>query len=242
MKIFVINLPKDTERKASIEGQLNALGLEAEFIEAIYGKVLKKEEVEKLCPRFNDMGMSIGELGCSLSHLAVYEKIVSENIEAALILEDDATLKSDLIEVINFSHKIVKSRKPNVILLNKTNEYFDAFKKRIDSKYSLVHVIDSAVAIGYIINNSAAKKLINFLTPVKYKADEWKLLREKGVIKLYGVVPPIITPIDAPSTIGKRIYYLTEYDKCNQKRTLKETLKLALWRVFVRSWLKKIRP
>ena len=44
MKIFVINLPEDVDRKNSIERQLQKLGLSYEIFPAIRGKLLSNQE------------------------------------------------------------------------------------------------------------------------------------------------------------------------------------------------------
>lgn len=189
------------------------------------------------------MKMTHGELGCALSHILIYKKMINENIKSALILEDDALIESDvtnLIPIIN--NKLINDKKPKVILLNKTNEYFDVFKHKLNDEYSLVKVIDGVLAVGYIINNMAAKNLFNFLYPVRFKADEWRFFREKNIIKLYGVVPPLIKPSGVISSIGLRDFKLSPLDKLNQKKSFKEKIKLMLWRVFVRTWLKKVKP
>ena len=48
MKTFVVNLAKNTERMASMEAQLGALGMEYERIEAVYGKALCETFAQRL--------------------------------------------------------------------------------------------------------------------------------------------------------------------------------------------------
>ncbi|CBJ89265.1 hypothetical protein XNC1_1194 [Xenorhabdus nematophila ATCC 19061] len=105
--------------------------------------------------------------------------------------------------------------------------------------------IDAALAHGYVINQAAARKLYHFLTPVKFAADEWKLFREYEIVKLKRVISPVIelTDMYLNSSIGNdRTYKLTKLDQKNRKRPLFSEIKLFLWRIFIRTWLKKIRP
>ncbi|WP_340613788.1 glycosyltransferase family 25 protein [Xenorhabdus thailandensis] len=246
MKIFVINLEKDIERKKSIQEQLQNLKLDFEFINAIYGKNLNKEQLQETCPCFEKMTLTLGELGCSLSHLNAYKKIIDHQIPISLILEDDASLNTNLKNVLSSleRHPMTLSSTPYVFLLSKTNEYFDSFKKKLGDSHHIVSVIDAACTHGYALNLSAASKLYGHLFPVKFVADEWKMLREQGIIKLKGVIPPVITISShgAYSSIGKRTCVLTKLDKMNRKKNIFIQIKLTLWRVFIRTWLKKIRP
>ncbi|MEQ4924801.1 glycosyltransferase family 25 protein [Proteus hauseri] len=62
---------------------------------------MSEEKINELSHDFYLNGMTHGVLGCSLSHLKVYEKIVSEKIALALILEDNAKL-SENIKIIHW--------------------------------------------------------------------------------------------------------------------------------------------
>ncbi len=244
MKIFVINLEKDIDRKQSIQEQLQNADLEAEFITAVYRKKLTDEQLQDICPDFNKITLTLGEVGCSMSHLSIYKKMIDDNIPISLVLEDDAKLDHSLPRVLQALESVGISKEPIVFLLNKPNEYFKFFQKSLVDEYKIVNVIDAALTHGYVINQAAAKKLYHFLTPVRFVADEWKLFREQGVIKLKAVFPPVIhTSVQSlSSSIGEREYTLTEVDIKNRKRTITTQIKLALWRIFIRTWFKKIRP
>lgn len=95
MKIFVINLKKDVEKRQKIEAQLQALALEYEIIEAVYGKDLQDDELETLVKDYKNCYLTKGEIGCVLSHQLIYKKMQEENIHHALILEDDVVIKPE---------------------------------------------------------------------------------------------------------------------------------------------------
>ncbi|RAX14150.1 glycosyltransferase family 25 protein [Photorhabdus bodei] len=247
MKIFIVNLKKDIERKKSIQHQSEKLELDVEFIEAVNGRELSQDEIKLFCPDFHKSSMTLGELGCSLSHLKIYEKMVKENIQLALIMEDDAEIGRDIREILDFLITIDNKNlhKPNIFLLSKVNEYIDTFKKPLIKDYHLVSVIDAALTHGYVVNKSAAKRLLDFLRPVWLVADEWKLLRENNVIKLKAVVPSVInfTEHSRNSSIGNEGHStVNELDIQKRKRKFLTALRLMFWRVFVRSWVKKVRP
>lgn len=245
MKIYIVNLEKDVERKASIKAQLDALNLDYEFISAIYGKNLTQEEINQLSPDFEKTRLTLPELGCALSHLKVYENIIKNNNELALILEDDVKINQDIKKYLDLLNTLNNPNKPEIILLGKVNEYIDSFKKNLDDTYSIVNVIDSVGAYGYCVNQKAAKNLLSFLQPIWIVSDEWKLVREKNIAKIKAIVPPLITfteHADSSTISNKPRSTLTNFDKKKRKRSFSETFRLLLWRVFIRSWIKKIRP
>lgn len=245
MKIYIVNLEKDVERKASIKAQLDVLNLDYEFIKAVYGKDLTPEEIGRLSPDFEKTRLSLSELGCSLSHLYIYNKIIENSDNVALILEDDIKVNEDIIEIIEYISKHNDPKKAEVIILGTVNEYIDSFKKRINEKYSIAMAIDSSGTYSYCVNNLAAKSLIHFLQPVWLAADEWKLIREKNVVSLKAITPSPVSFTEHAniSTISHtHRALLTDFDKEKRKRTFNEGFRLLLWRVFIRSWVKKIRP
>lgn len=92
--VFVINLPKDKERRAYVEKQLKLDGFTYEIIDAFYGDDERVVAVydEALARKEQGKPLTRGEKGCAYSHRTLYERIVKENIPCALILEDDVIL------------------------------------------------------------------------------------------------------------------------------------------------------
>ena len=76
------------------------MGLECEVIEGVYGAKVPAQEREQLVDdeeslRLRRMKLTAGELGCTLSHLSIYRKIIEEGCELALVLEDDMVFLPD---------------------------------------------------------------------------------------------------------------------------------------------------
>ncbi|QZX98138.1 glycosyltransferase family 25 protein (plasmid) [Pantoea alfalfae] len=100
MKIFVINLSRSPERRASMEQQLSLLNLDYEIVEAVDGSQLSYTEIMKETMPLN-YALSCGEVGCALSHINICKRIASEGIPMALILEDDALIDYRTVEVMS---------------------------------------------------------------------------------------------------------------------------------------------
>ena len=85
-------------------GVLEALALEAEFVTAVDGRALTEEERSAYdrdrALRTYGVEMMPSEIGCYLSHHRLYERMVRERIDVALILEDDVRIDPVLPAVV----------------------------------------------------------------------------------------------------------------------------------------------
>ena len=187
MKTFVINLDKNVQRMQKIGSRLAELGIEYERYSAIYGKELSKEEKRDHSNRFawwclRGLQMRDGELGCALSHLGIYKRMIDSNLDIAVILEDDANLFDCFPTVIEFLEKRVDVQAPIVALLTNHSgeEYTD---------YGLHKIDNSFYTEGYVITRVAAKNILRANYPVRCPADSWGRWTALGVIKLYQMSP-----------------------------------------------------
>ena len=97
-KIFVINLDRSVSRWEKMRGRLEALGLPYERIPAVDGKNASDEFLNKyysaeLNRKKYYACMSAPEIACYISHLKACERAVSEDLDYAIILEDDIILE-----------------------------------------------------------------------------------------------------------------------------------------------------
>ncbi|AZP49580.1 glycosyltransferase family 25 protein [Rahnella aquatilis] len=247
MKIFVINLARSIERRASIEKQLSSLNLDYEIIEAVDGSQLSYEEILQKT-RVLNYAIGCGEIGCALSHINIYKKIVAQNIPQALILEDDALISLETVEVMN-KLEILNISLPTVTLLTEISQRLRApLYNTKGEKHSLHKVLEATCSHGYVVNHRAAVQLANFLFPVWMVADRWHILREYSVCNLQAVVPPVIFRTEHAETstiqisdrshawmVQKKNYI---WETIKRRRPLKVKLKRLIWTSFVYPFLK----
>lgn len=187
MNIYVINLAKNTERMASMDAQLKALGLEYERIEAVYGKALSKAERKAQFAAFRSYCASgyrlyDGEIGCALSHIAIYRKMVAENVSMALVLEDDVVLDGGLKNRVEEIAKFADVAKPQVFLLS-AHGVKDVDKKGVE------RIRGGTCTDGYVITMLAAKIVVNANFPVVTVADRWSRWEKRYCLEMYRVWP-----------------------------------------------------
>jgi glycosyl transferase family 25 len=92
-------------RRVHMQAMLKSIGIDAEYVPAVDGRKLTRAERARYdaaaATRVYGCHMSESEIGCCLSHLAVTERMVRENIACALVLEDDVVCGPDLVSVVN---------------------------------------------------------------------------------------------------------------------------------------------
>lgn len=97
LPIYVINLDRRPDRWRAISGDLNQIGLMAHRISAIDAQFLARQ-TEDGHGNGNELTrvMGVGEEACLLSHCKALNEFLLSSHPAALILEDDAEVSSDI--------------------------------------------------------------------------------------------------------------------------------------------------
>ena len=169
-KIFIINLDKDNERIINSINQLEKYGItNYERYSAIYGTKLSNNELNNITTNIGKLLASRGMIGCGISHINLWKRIVREGIKKTLILEDDFILKDDFLNKFNS----IINKSPNIydiiflsanIIHNKNLKLYD-----IDDNYYKQLFISQTV--GYIITLEGAKNILKYINKVSYHID-----------------------------------------------------------------------
>lgn len=96
-KIFVINLAHSSARWHHVSQQLDRLQLPYERIEAVYGKALSESQIDavfsnQLADKYFHYRLTRGEIGCYLSHIKAWQRIVEDGLDFGIVLEDDINI------------------------------------------------------------------------------------------------------------------------------------------------------
>jgi glycosyl transferase family 25 len=190
MKIFVVNLPRSTERRAHSEAQLDTLDADYEIFEAIdgtdgYADYFDAYDEGKYLVNTGRRA-SPGEIGCYASHRALWKKCI-ELDEPILIMEDDFQLEDNFADAMIETGKLIDD--------------FGYIRLDVQTKSSEKKIMDSGAltlyyylkmeqcAVAYAVSPGAAKALVAgskiFTAPVDgYVTRPW----EHGQ-PLFGLLP-----------------------------------------------------
>lgn len=189
MKIFVINLDRDEERLKFAQEQAEKNGFSFERVAGVFAKEMSASELKKDVNylRFTlRMGKrpGLGEIGCALSHIKIYRKMVEENIPYACILEDDIFILDHFKEQLEKLGAWFNQDKPFVVRLNMPvkNSESNEIAIRNHADYS---------ACSYCLNLAAANALLKDNYPLHTFADDWPNWDKHKVIELYNSNPKV---------------------------------------------------
>ncbi len=170
--IYVINLPEATDRRDNVAKQLDALQVPYKFVEGVKGNLLSSEQIEacystKLNAQFYRRALSLGEIGCYLSHRKIWKYQVEQNKDWVLILEDDIQIENYLLEVLSLQPK---SLPVDIVKLGDDRNLSPLAKSPLKSPFELVTYKKMPnCSFAYLLSLEGAKKLLkrqHFFRPV----------------------------------------------------------------------------
>ncbi|MGC7560750.1 glycosyltransferase family 25 protein [Pasteurella sp. PK-2025] len=202
--IIIISL-KNSTRRPVISQRLSGLGLKYQFFDAVYGKDLTEEQLKEIDFEFYPKtynarkALTLGEIGCAMSHINVYEYIVQNNIDQAIILEDDAIVSLYFEEILASVLKKVPQRR-EIIFFDHGKAKVYPFMRSLPERYRLARYRspskDSKRTIirttAYLITQQGAKKLLKHAYPVRMPSDFLTGSLQLTGIHAYGVEPACV--------------------------------------------------
>jgi GR25 family glycosyltransferase involved in LPS biosynthesis len=164
-KVFVINLDESKERWNRIHQNLNTFGVPHERFSGVNGRLLdegtKKKYVSSLC---RSLTCTPGMIGCALSHMFLWKKIVDENIDSCIILEDDAvwlpTTTDKIIKLSGFSRSLIKLHSCGM-----------GTKQPVLNFRNPLPMTHAPSLAGYLLYKEVAEQLLYLMPKVKYHLD-----------------------------------------------------------------------
>jgi len=183
--------------------QLEKSGIDYEIVTAIDGRDLdlnNPRTAAALAPPYRESSwFQPTRAGCALSHLIVYQKILAEGLENALVLEDDVTIPADLAVLLDSLGEHLCGAE--VTLLN-----FDSVDTCMVSRAGSVHlpaarqlVLPADVSqlmsgAAYVITQEACKRMDESRLPIRAKTDDWGFFCHEGVLdRVRCIVPLAVT-------------------------------------------------
>ncbi|XP_026843806.1 glycosyltransferase 25 family member [Drosophila persimilis] len=166
--IFMINLERRPERRQKMENMFEEIGLQVEHFPAVDGKELNADRVQEMGIRFlpgyedpyHHRAMTMGEIGCFLSHYRIWVRMVQLELKEVLILEDDIRFdpyfRANAVRVLNQARSVVEY---DLIYFGRKRLKEESEPWVADAD-SLVHAGYSYWTLGYVLSLQGALKLL----------------------------------------------------------------------------------
>ncbi len=170
--IYVVNLKKREDRREQMKKKIEKVGIKTyNFFEAVNGKEL--ELIPELCLLFerNDFYNKKGVIGCALSHIHLWNKLImdKEN-DFYVIFEDDIRFCPNFNKHLDSACKLFVKHKLEHLALGEyhSEKTFPSFTFNLEV-YPKDLYKEWNLTFAYIISKEAAKKAINYINSCSVK-------------------------------------------------------------------------
>lgn len=208
MKIVVISLVSSEQRRASAKKQLEELGLEFEFLDAVDGRtsahpLLSKYDEKKFLIHYGRPA-SRGELGCYASHYLAWQHCCDLK-EPLLILEDDFTLTDQFAAALESCRQLIAEY--GYIRLQQTRKSKATFENKVGDFTLVKYTKAPQGGLCYALTPEVARSFINHSERFIYPLDVFVRHFWIHKIPLFGLTPYTADggELSTESIIGKRV-------------------------------------
>ncbi len=225
LKTLVINLDRRPDRYLKFTKNAIASNFtKFSRVSALDGKIIKS--IPKSFKNFVRKP-KMGEIGCALSHLKIWQEVVTKN-ETTLILEDDSTLNHGFVDRLAMIYRYMNLNKSdfdvlfvgyhlNLDVLNANRQSITEY--RYDSKnnfvrhlsemcldnniQSVLHSFFGGGTFGYIITPKCADKMANHISSRGFRFPvDYEMMNCANILNMnmYAVIDPLVfSPMYEPN-------------------------------------------
>jgi len=204
---YLINMVENTERLHKSKAQLLGLGIIFERINAVDGRTLSEKEINDVYDAKTNKyharnPLLASEIGCYLSHIEVWKKIVQGNHKGGFVFEDDFQASDDLGTLMELlSEDFGNWDMVKLFTMNADPKCIARRPLGSDHIIATPYKVPNCT-IGYGLRKSAAQRLLDCSLPFFRPIDEdHKFFWEKG-LRIALVLPPPLTIGEQQTTTG----------------------------------------
>lgn len=173
LPVWLINLPRATERREKMERQLAAMDLPYTVFDGVDGKAREAELLKTVDVAAFERNMGrkllIGGIGCYHSHLGVWRAFLDSRQPIALILEDDVVFHDNFLDAIDLALGVRDHW--DMLKLNRIRAKLPVCQGRV-GPYRLNAYIGPATGTGaYLIKRETVERLLPAMLPVTRATD-----------------------------------------------------------------------
>lgn len=247
MKNFVISLEHAEQRRRHIAQEFGKQHVAFEFFDAITPDTLDQANARHQLP-ISDAFLSAGEIGCLLSHVCLWQKMLDENIAYAGIFEDDIRLGKDAAAFLTDSSWLA-TPKIDIVKAETFLQYKKLGKPHLSHRNRTLRPLKEVHwgTAGYLLSQKGARALLAYiktqtaLVPIDHIMFEQFL--DDGTLPVYQLCPAIcaqdlvLYPNEQP--IPSELNVLREArHKTKPKRSLRAKIKGELGNAYKKTLAK----
>lgn len=230
LPVIILSLEDAVARRAPLIDAFKARSVPFEIWNAVDGRHGLAPEYEQLIDREATkriLGREMGnaEYGCALSHHLIYRSILERDLDAAVILEDDAIVGDQFFEFLN----TVNIPSCDLLLLDHERAMVSRTDRVELSKTILAHRCKSSplLTTGYLVTRTGAELLAEGNTPVSRLAD-WPV--DITRMRSYALTPRLVDHPNAETAASDIRENREKLQRQKKRRDPKRFLALSYWK------------
>ena len=173
LPVWMINLPRATDRRVKMVARLEKIGLNFTLYPGIDGKANQAELLKSVDVKasLRNMGrpILIGGIGCYHSHLGVWKEFLETSSPIALVLEDDVVFREDFLTAIQLA--IEAEAHWDLLKLNCIRAKLPVTQMTLGHYQLNAYVGPNTGTGAYLIKRETAKKLLSKMLPITRATD-----------------------------------------------------------------------
>jgi glycosyl transferase family 25 len=207
MKTYIIHVSDATEREAHIKSQIENKKLNYQFINDGDKKDLSESILNKYFK--GPLHQRSAAASCAYKHILAYENMIANNIDLALVLEDDIFLSDDFTDLLNKAILEIRQRNLKNFIVSLEDSSLQYVRGSERKKNQLLYKnIYGRMTGAYLVDLVAVIKMMNEIEKNKCGDNiDWFHNRssEKGMINMYWIHPTIATQGSLTGSIASLI-------------------------------------
>ena len=201
IKAFIIHLERATERREQVAALMSQLPVPAEIITAVDAKQLSDKEVDQVYKRrlhkpAYPFRLSRNEIACFLSHRKTWQAIIDQNLDAALVLEDDVALTTDFPAAFAAARAVLKQNS-FIRLPFRPKKEQGTLVQSIGDVQIIKPCPVGLGTIGQLVSREAAQKLLDITTSFDRPVDTFEQMNWITSLQPLAVIPGGVDEISA---------------------------------------------
>lgn len=210
MHAYVVNLARSLDRRTHITAELRKTGLNYEIFTAVDGRDLNLSDPSIIDPSFTAaVVLAAGTIGCALSHIGIYKRIIADQLDKALVLEDDITLPADLVSLVKAVGEQMTGAEVALLSVDCPEPCQMSLEGAIPLPGSRllalpIDIFKPRSSGAYVITREACERMVKAAFPIRVQADAWWYFYREGILdRVRCVAPlPVLKNPELTSTIG----------------------------------------